>query len=200
MEPVPRCEPSTSQPHWPVIQPMRHRGQLRVNWCPLVVVVLHLPIGPLIIRYGLQPVPRCEPSTYQPHWPVIQPIRNRGQLRVNWCPLVVLVLHLPIGSLIIHYGLQPVRRCEPSTYQPHWPVIQPIRNRGQLRVNWCPLVVLVLHLPIGSLIIHYGLQPVRRCEPSTYQPYWQMIQPMCNRGQLRVNWCPLPYSGWQWKC
>ena len=27
---------------------------------------LHLPTGPLKTRYGLEPVPRCEPSTYQP--------------------------------------------------------------------------------------------------------------------------------------
>ena len=29
-------------------------------------MALHLPIGPLKSRYGLEPVPRCEPSTYQP--------------------------------------------------------------------------------------------------------------------------------------
>ena len=30
------------------------------------VVALHLPIGPLKTRSELEPVPRCEPSTYQP--------------------------------------------------------------------------------------------------------------------------------------
>ena len=30
------------------------------------VVALHLPIGPLKTRSGLEPVPRCEPSTYLP--------------------------------------------------------------------------------------------------------------------------------------
>ena len=30
------------------------------------VVALHLPIGPLKTRSGFEPVPRCEPSTYQP--------------------------------------------------------------------------------------------------------------------------------------
>ena len=30
------------------------------------VVALHLSIGPLKTRSGLEPVPRCEPSTYQP--------------------------------------------------------------------------------------------------------------------------------------
>ena len=30
-------------------------------------MVLHLPIGPLKNRSELEPVPRCEPSTYQPH-------------------------------------------------------------------------------------------------------------------------------------
>ena len=30
------------------------------------VVTLHLPIGPLKPRSRLKPVPRCEPSTYQP--------------------------------------------------------------------------------------------------------------------------------------
>ena len=29
-------------------------------------MALHLPIGSLNIRSGLEPVPRCEPSTYQP--------------------------------------------------------------------------------------------------------------------------------------
>ena len=29
-------------------------------------MALHLPIGPLKTRSGLKPVPRCEPSTYQP--------------------------------------------------------------------------------------------------------------------------------------
>ena len=29
-------------------------------------MALHLPIGPLKTRSGLEPVPRCEPSTYQP--------------------------------------------------------------------------------------------------------------------------------------
>ena len=28
-------------------------------------MALHLPIGPLKPRSGLEPVPRCEPSTYQ---------------------------------------------------------------------------------------------------------------------------------------
>ena len=30
------------------------------------VVALHLPIGPLKIRFVLEMVPRCEPNTYQP--------------------------------------------------------------------------------------------------------------------------------------
>ena len=30
------------------------------------VVALHLPIGTLKMRYWLEPVPRCEPSTYMP--------------------------------------------------------------------------------------------------------------------------------------
>ena len=30
------------------------------------VMALHLPIGLLKTRSGLEPVPRCEPSTYQP--------------------------------------------------------------------------------------------------------------------------------------
>ena len=30
------------------------------------VVALQLPIGPLQTYSGLEPVPRCEPSTYQP--------------------------------------------------------------------------------------------------------------------------------------
>ena len=30
------------------------------------VVALHLPTGPLKTRSELEPVPRCEPSTYQP--------------------------------------------------------------------------------------------------------------------------------------
>ena len=30
------------------------------------VLALHLPTGPLKISSGLEPVPRCEPSTYQP--------------------------------------------------------------------------------------------------------------------------------------
>ena len=30
------------------------------------VLALHLPIGPLKARSGFEPVPRCEPSTYQP--------------------------------------------------------------------------------------------------------------------------------------
>ena len=30
------------------------------------VVALHFPIGPLKTRSGLEPVLRCEPSTYQP--------------------------------------------------------------------------------------------------------------------------------------
>ena len=39
---------------------------LEVNEKEEGVVALHLPIGPLKTRSGLEPVPRYEPSTYQP--------------------------------------------------------------------------------------------------------------------------------------
>ena len=33
---------------------------------------------------------------------------------------------------------------------------------------------MALHLPIGSLKTHSGLEPVSRCEPSTYGPISQL--------------------------
>ena len=37
--------------------------------------------------------------------------------------------------------------------------------------------VVALHLPIGCLKTCSGLEPVRRCEPSTYQPNDQATAP-----------------------
>ena len=48
-------------------------GQSVSSFCQLDVshregvVVLHLPTEPLKTSYGLEPVLRCEPSTYQPN-------------------------------------------------------------------------------------------------------------------------------------
>ena len=30
------------------------------------IVALQLPTGPIKTRFGIEPVPRCEPNTYQP--------------------------------------------------------------------------------------------------------------------------------------
>ena len=44
--------------------------------------------------------------------------------------------------------------------------------------------VVAIHLPIGSLKTRSGLEPVPKCEPSTYQP----ISRFCIHSQYNTSW------------
>ena len=91
-------------------------------------MALHLPIGPLKNRSGLDPVPRCEPSTYQPisrclnHCAIGVGFQNIWEIRVKinrdyyqsvfgyrqYHVLgIKIVLCEPLAS-IIHYFLFPI--------------------------------------------------------------------------------------------
>ena len=70
-------------------------------------MALNLLIEPLKTRSGLEPVLRCEPSTYQP-------INSKLVVFVNDRDTGVVALNLLIGPL----KTRSVPRCEPITCQP----------------------------------------------------------------------------------
>ena len=82
-------------------------------------VSLHLPNEPLKTHYGLEPVPRCEPSTYNPiRWWLSLCVIGASNLYMYVYIEGEVSLQLPIEPLKTHSGLEPVLRCEPSTYNP----------------------------------------------------------------------------------
>ena len=148
---------------------------------------LHLSIGCLKTWYGLEPVPRCEPSTYHlisrwhSHCPLVlvdwafkNPLWVWSRYRdANPVPTSSLADDIATAPLVLVKTINlPIKPLKPAMCCSRYRDVNPVPTSPLADdIATAPSVPMkTVNLPNGPITTLYGLKPVLRCEPSTYQP------------------------------